>query len=179
MAKAETEDALSEVQRLDILEKQMETNRLMMLVLAILALVGLSVGLTMAVVKIFEPNVTYADSRDIKRIEADLAQVIDAATKFQLDADHYRELLDSSHATAFQRTLLEQERHYQMHLTALKDGMRDLARMVPGSRTWLDMYNEQMDTALRHSRQRQERLETLQTNALPSPIAVPLPRVIN
>ncbi|MBE0483660.1 MAG: hypothetical protein IBX52_09180 [Bacterioplanes sp.] len=179
MAKAEAEESLTEGQRLELLEKQMETNRLMMMVLAVLALIGLSVGLTMAVVKLFEPSVTYADSRDIKRIEADLAQVIEAANQFQLDAERYRELLDSSHATAFQRTLLEQERNYQLHLTALKDGMRDLARMVPGSRTWLDMYNEQMDTALRISRQRQERLEALQTNALPSPTAVPLPRIVN
>lgn len=179
MAKSETEVTLTEGQRLEILEKQMETNRLMMMVLAVLALIGLSVGLTMAVVKLFEPSVTYADSRDIKRIEADLAQVIEAANQFQLDAERYRELLDNSHASAFQRTLLEQERNYQLHLTALKDGMRDLARMVPGSRTWLDMYNEQMDTALRFSRQRQERLEALQTNALPSPTAVPLPRVVN
>lgn len=179
MAKEDAAEALSEAQRLDILEKQMETSRLMMMVLAVLALIGLSVGLTMAVVKVFEPSITYADSRDIKRIEADLADVIEAAKQFQLDADRYRELLDNSHATAFQRTLLEQERNYQLHLTALKDGMRDLARMVPGSRTWLDMYNEQMDTAMRHSRQRQERLEALQTNALPSPTAVPLPRPSN
>ncbi len=52
------------------------------------------------------------------------------------------------------RTLLGQEQSYQQSLAALKNGMRDLADMVPGSRSWLDDYNEEIDKAVNASMQR-------------------------
>jgi hypothetical protein len=81
--------------------------------------------------------------------------------------------LDSSSATAFKGLLLDQEQSYQLHLTALKQGMRDLARMLPGSRTWLEMYDEQMNAAIAQSVARSKQLVALQTYALPIPQAIP------
>ena len=75
-------------------------------------------------------------------------------------------MLDSSSASAFKEILLDQEQTYQMHLTALKQGMRDLAKMLPGSRTWLEMYDEQMDIAIAESQERVAQLVALQTSAL-------------
>src|SRR5690606_31263034 len=39
-------------------------------------------------------------------------------------------------------TLMGQERNFQQSLAALKLGMRDLAGMIPGSRSWLTHYHE-------------------------------------
>jgi hypothetical protein len=40
-------------------------------------------------------------------------------------------------------------------------GMFDLAKMVQGSRTWLDVYNEQLDDAKDLSKLREENLKGL------------------
>ena len=50
--------------------------------------------------------------------------------------------------------LTTQEQDYQGALLSLKTGMRDLANMLPGSRSWLSDYNEALDQALNHSRTR-------------------------
>ncbi|MAG42911.1 MAG: hypothetical protein CMH95_01195, partial [Oceanospirillaceae bacterium] len=75
-------------------------------------------------------------------------------------------IMDTSQASGFKEILLDQEQSYQTHLSALKQGMRDLAKMMPGSRTWLEMYDEQMDIALEESRQRVQKLAAIQTSEL-------------
>ena len=99
-----------------------------------------------------------------KENEALRAQIV----AFEKSLDQYRRIMDTSQATAFKAILLEQEQSYQTHLTALKQGMRDLAKMTPGSRTWLEMYDEQMDFALEESRQRVQELVAIQTSELRS-----------
>ena len=61
--------------------------------------------------------------------------------------------------------MLEQERSYQLHLNALKQGMRDLARMILARAIWLDIYDEQMDSAIEQSKARMNKLASVQTNA--------------
>lgn len=57
------------------------------------------------------------------------------------------------------RTLIGQERNYQQSIAALKTGMRDLAHMVAGSRSWLDYYEEALNQPLADSQARVETLE--------------------
>lgn len=52
-----------------------------------------------------------------------------------------------------------QEQSFQHSLGALKTGMRDLAGMIAGSRSWLADYNEALDKALQESQERQKRLQ--------------------
>lgn len=66
-----------------------------------------------------------------------------------------------SHAATFQKTLIEQEQSYQEFLVAMKVGMFDLAKMVQGSRTWLDVYNEKLDDAQDWSELREKELESI------------------
>lgn len=57
------------------------------------------------------------------------------------------------------KTLIGQERNYQESLSALKVGMRDLARMIAGSRSWLAFYEESLAKPMADS---QARIKALQ-----------------
>ncbi|MEO4046340.1 hypothetical protein AAFN46_04500 [Pseudomonas sp. CAU 1711] len=57
------------------------------------------------------------------------------------------------------RTLIGQERNYQQTLIALKEGMRELAGMTPGSRSWLAFYEESLAKPMADSQARVKALE--------------------
>jgi hypothetical protein len=57
------------------------------------------------------------------------------------------------------RTLIGQERNYQHTLGALKEGMRELAGMTPGSRSWLDFYEESLAKPMADSQARVKALQ--------------------
>lgn len=63
--------------------------------------------------------------------------------------------------------LQEQERAFRVFLRNLKDGMFDLSRMVAGSRTWLDEYNQRIDQLIAESRAREARLGEISSLELP------------
>ena len=157
---------LSEGQRLALLEGTVNTNRNMLIVMVLLALVGISVAITVVVIKFTQPEVVYVSQQDFKAAIERLELVEESMQDTRLGVADTKKILDSSSATAFKEQMLAQEQGYQVHLTALKQGMKDLARMVPGSRTWLDIYNEKMDIALKQSRERQLELEKLQTSRI-------------
>ena len=171
----EEESELTEAQRLAILEETVATNRLLLIIIMVLALVAVSVAVTVGVVKLLEPDITYVDTRVFAKVEGDVALLKEAAVSWDQKVNDMKLVLDSSQATAFKAMMLEQEQSYQLHLNALKNGMRDLARMVPGSRTWLEDYEEQMDEAISQSKARMNKLSRMQTNQLPRMDAVPVP----
>ncbi len=57
------------------------------------------------------------------------------------------------------RTLIGQEHNYQQTLNALKNGMRELADMTPGSRSWLDFYEESLAKPMADSQARVKALQ--------------------
>lgn len=168
MTRHEEDGELSEAQRLTMLEDTVSTNRIMLLIMGILGVVAISVAVTVAVVNLMQPDATYVDTRAFARLEKDVDILKDAAIAQEKNTLRVKEVLDTSNASTFKALMMEQEQSYQRHLTALKQGMRDLARMTPGSRTWLDIYDEQMDQALAESRARMARLERMQTSQLPA-----------
>lgn len=162
----EEEYDLSDGQRLSLLESAVNTNRMMLIVMVLLALVGISVAITVVVIKYTQPQVVYVSEADFKQAVERLGVIEEKMQDWRLSVADTQKILNSSSASAFKQQLLSQEQSYQTHLTALKQGMHDLARMIPGSRTWLDIYNEKMDIALQQSEQREQRLERLQTRNL-------------
>ena len=60
--------------------------------------------------------------------------------------------------------MLEQEQDFQKFLTALQSGTYDLAHMVPGSRTWLDQYSDQINNSIKHSKARTQSLKDLNSS---------------
>ncbi|WP_137971696.1 hypothetical protein [Pseudomonas sp. F(2018)] len=63
------------------------------------------------------------------------------------------------------RTLIGQENNYQQTLTALKEGMRELAGMTPGSRSWLEFYEESLAKPMADSQARVKALQKWSADA--------------
>lgn len=66
---------------------------------------------------------------------------------------------DRDNVRMLARTLIGQEHNYQHTLNALKNGMRELAGMTPGSRSWLDFYEESLAKPMADSQARVKALQ--------------------
>lgn len=75
--------------------------------------------------------------------------------------------LRHSGSTTLKNILIDQEKNFQSFLFVLKAGMRDLSVEIPNGADWYDDYNDQMQTALKRSQQRQELLSILKTGEVP------------
>ena len=167
--KSETQEpeggALSEEERLQLLTTAGKRNRLFILALA-------------------------GDGPRIQALEKQLLQLEQQLAVQQTALSNQEELLASQQASQltgmFERVenpdtiaevskvLQAQERDYQQVMQGLKAGMRDLANMLPGSRSWLADYNEMIDRAELNSRQRREEIQAWSEKAQqPAPAAKP------
>ncbi|MEH6652379.1 MAG: hypothetical protein V7707_20370 [Motiliproteus sp.] len=61
--------------------------------------------------------------------------------------------------SALRTLMIEQEQSYQQFLRALQQGMYDVSRMVKGSRTWFEVYKEDLDLVISDSKSRTELLK--------------------
>ncbi|MGG5870164.1 hypothetical protein [Pseudomonas peli] len=178
--------ALSEEERLQLLTTAGKRNRLF-----ILALAGVLGSLMLASVAM---NIYSAFSAgDEPRIQALEKQVLRLEQQLvvqQTALSNQEEVLASQQASQltgmFERVenpdsiaevskvLQAQERDYQQVMQGLKAGMRDLANMLPGSRSWLAHYEEAIDRAQLNSRQRSEDIQAWSDKAQqPAPAAKP------
>lgn len=166
----------SDEERLAKLEKANRLNRILIFALAMLLFIILSSLATSAVVKMladepppFDPEAFAALQHRAEQLETELNTLKedqkrqDALLKLAATppppvpaaaAPAAPPSQDIAALKLMGRTLLGQEQSYQQSLAALKNGMRDLADMVPGSRSWLDDYNEEIDKAVNASQQR-------------------------
>lgn len=167
MARLDDDDTLTEAQRLTALEETVSTNRLVLLIMAALAVIAVSAAVTLTIVNLIEPDIEHVDKKEFARLERELDILKDAAIDYEKQLTKARELLETSNSSTFKALMLEQEQSHQRYLETLKQGMRDLARMVPGSRTWLEIYNEQLDEVMAASQARAVRLSRIQTSQLP------------
>ncbi|WJN61244.1 hypothetical protein [Pseudomonas sp. SO81] len=87
-----------------------------------------------------------------------MAPPAEAATGDAPAADETRER-DRENVRMLARTLIGQENNYQHTLNALKEGMRELAGMTPGSRSWLDFYEESLAKPMADSQARVKALQ--------------------
>ena len=72
-----------------------------------------------------------------------------------------QEQMESTSNRKLLNIVKEQEAAHQEFLDALRSGMYDLAHMLPGSRTWLEVYGEKVDLAAAHSKSRENDLKKL------------------
>lgn len=157
---SETEQ-LSDEQRISLLEGKVGKNRTVILIVAITMVVILSVSFTLLLLKLLrvdEPYVSNIKFEEQKMVIQTLRTELDkqASALSGLSLTYQQ-----SQVAAFQQTMIEQEQSYQEFLSTLKLGMFDLAKMVQGSRTWLDVYNEKLDDAKDLSKQREKNLKRL------------------
>jgi len=168
----ETEEgAISEEERLQLLTTAGKRNRLF-----ILALAGVLGGLMLVSIGLNIYSALSADETPrIQTLEQQVLKLKQQLAVQQTTLNNQEELLASQQAAQltglFERAenpdsiaevskvLRAQERDYQQVMQGLKAGMRDLANMLPGSRSWLVHYEEAIDRAQLNSRQRSEEIQ--------------------
>ncbi len=176
MAKEEAAEApeLSDSERIALLEKRVGFHRLLVVILGALTLILLSSVITGVIVlnaQISKIEVPAADDtagapatpgqlgKDqlaLKKEQEALAERL-AEIETALASQGTIENIDQVRGMA--KILREQENDYRTVMLSLRAGMRDLSRMVPGSRTWLEEYEERMNRSIEASRQREGRLQ--------------------
>ena len=178
----ESEDGvLSEEERLQLLTRAGQCNRLFLLALGgvLGSLMLLSVGLNLY--GLFSAG----DEPRIQALEQQVQRLEQQLQVQQSTLSNQEELLASQQASQltglFERAenpdsiaqvskvLQAQERDYQQVMQGLKAGMRDLADMLPGSRSWLADYNEMIDRAQLNSRKRSEEIQAWSDKARQPP----------
>ena len=176
MAEEEQDYDLDDGQRLSLLERTVSLNRKVVILSLVVAVCGLSVLSTVGIVSLFSDDVEYATKTEVELIRGENAVLKMQVAAYEESLGQYQDILGNSDAAAFKTLILNQEQSYQQHLTALKQGMRDLAKMLPGSRTWLEMYDEKMDLALAQSAARVQELAAIQTPEPPAPEVISEPK---
>lgn len=162
--------ALTPEQRLDALEGKVGKNRIVLMSVALLLIVTLSASITAFMMYYFGGGSSDSDpansSETTQTLEgqAELLEQYDirlAELSSQLKTLDNR-IANSSNAT-IQRVLIEQEQAKQKFMDTVRSAIYDLAHMVPGSRSWLELYSDQLDEANVKSQQREKALKELQT----------------
>lgn len=154
----------SDSERLTVLEEAAAFQRKLLIGVLILAAITTSIAIALGVVRMIRPPSSYVEAEHFIALKKDVDKVVSTNKRWQGKIDELSLELDNSQAATFKTLMLEQEQSYQLHLSALKNGMKDMAHMVPGSRMWLEIYNEQMDTALAQSNARMRKLASMQTD---------------
>ncbi|WP_372874913.1 hypothetical protein [Pseudomonas sp.] len=180
-------DPISAEQRLELLEKGRRLDRILLFTLATVLTMTLVSWLTIGLLgKSGEPE----DSNGAKQI----LSVQEQATALQkqvaeleqrvVQQEQQLSTLQSSKPAAplssgdnravqqqVAHTLIDQEQSFQHSLGALKNGMRDLAGMIAGSRSWLSDYQEALDKQVGESQARAQRLQQWANDSSDSPAA--------
>lgn len=165
---SENETPLTPEQRLEILEGKVGKNRVVLMFVALILIVTLSASITAFTIYFFgsvssEPG-SNPETNQVLEGQAELLEQYDIRLA-ELNAKLKtldNKLQNSSNAT-IQRVLVEQEQAKQKFMDTVRSAIYDLAHMVPGSRSWLELYSEQLDTATVKSQQREKALKELQT----------------
>lgn len=168
--RSDEQEELSEEQRISMLEKSVTANKVVLLILALTLIVAISVTLTTMIISSMSEDSSLGEQEAFIQMQQELTTLKEQVaaqqaiiSKSEQSYSELKGLLNNSSAPTFQRILLQQEKSYQEYIKSMKSGMYDLAHMVPGSRTWLELYSEQMNTAISHSQQRERELKRLQT----------------
>nr|WP_298113657.1 hypothetical protein [uncultured Pseudomonas sp.] len=171
----ESTEAVSDESRLGVLEKGQKLDRILIFALTAVLVVVLASWLTSGLMSLLseeEPSVSpgqiealQAKSSTLEQQIADLERQLREqkamlATLQNRKTEAAPASVDNSAQTQqLTETLIGQEQSFQESLLALKAGMRDLAGMIAGSRSWLADYNEALDKQLTASRERVKRLQ--------------------
>ena len=173
----ESTEAVSDESRLGILEKGQKLDRILIFALTAVLVVVLASWLTSGLMSLLseeEPIVSPSQIEALQTKDSALEQQI-ADLQRQLSEQKAMlatlqnrkvkpaQVMDSDNSALTQQlteTLSGQEQSFQESLLALKAGMRDLAGMIAGSRSWLADYNEVLDKQLAASRERAKQLQS-------------------
>lgn len=166
-----SEEPLNDSQRIELLENARKLDRLFLMALGGVLLVILASWFTYALLVLSGDDETASSQtvavlqQQVDALDSQVATLKQQLTEQQTTLEQNRSAPgaagtdDPAVAKQVARTLIGQERNFQQSLAALKLGMRDLAGMIPGSRSWLSAYHEALDVPLIDSRARMKELE--------------------
>ncbi|MNQ94353.1 hypothetical protein D3C85_1098680 [compost metagenome] len=174
-------------QRLELLEKGRRLDRILLFILAAVLTMTLASWLTIGLLGWSGEQAENGGAKQILSVQEQTSALQkQLATLEQQVARHDQRLstlqsskpaapLSSGDNRAVQQqvaqTLLSQEQSFQHSLGALKNGMRDLAGMIAGSRSWLSDYQEALDKQVSESQARAQRLQQWANYSSDSPAA--------
>ena len=183
-------EPISAEQRLELLEKGRRLDRILLFILAAVLAMTLASWLTIGLFGLFGQSGEQEEDSGAKQIQSLQEQAAalqkQVAKLEQQVAQHDHQLstlhsskpavpLSSGDNRAVQQqvaqTLIGQEQSFQHSLGALKNGMRDLAGMIAGSRSWLSDYQEALDKQVGESQARAQRLQQWASESSDSPAA--------
>ncbi len=154
-------EPLTEEQRISVLEGKVGKNRTVITIVALTLIVILSVSFTILILKLLRADDGSVSTSRFEEQIVVIQALEDDIKQQQLLIEHLTLTYQKSQVATFQRTLIEQEQSYQAFLSTMKLGMYDLAKMVQGSRTWLDIYNEKIQNAQNLSAAREKELQRI------------------
>ena len=173
----ESQEPLTEEQRIELLEGAVSLHKKVILIIGLIAILlativvtgftVLSIQYSKSPTKSFKEFAVEAktNTKSIKKIEKRIEEISSTATE-AIDT-HEKRITDLDSKVVGDKSVpliksqIEQERDYQEFLVNMKRGMTDMARMVRGSRTWLEIYGERMDSASKASRKRETELDAI------------------
>lgn len=165
-------EPLTEEQRITALEDKVGTNKIVLISMALFLIVAVSVSATFLVVSIFTKE-DALDSETVITLQSKITELegtIEAIKKVTKSSRNdllvLNEKVTNSSNQSLQQIILDQERGHQEFLETLRSGMYDIAHMLPGSRTWLEVYSEKVDKAEIYSKDREKALLKLQKGSI-------------
>lgn len=192
---------LSDAERLQALEKTVKLNRLILLGLAAVVLV-----IVLVTVIVQSVNLMSSDPADeaavqidqlkkqLHSVQGDLSEMQDQLHKQEAQLTQVAQQPAANSAASAKpaqsdpgtveqvsKTLLGQEKDFQQVVQTLQVGMRDLAYMLPGSRSWLELYTESLNKSVATSKLRSNDIQQWAKGQLPvtaaptvKPVAAPV-----
>ncbi len=166
-------EPLTEEQRITALEDKVGSNKILLFSMALFLIIAVSVSSTFFVVSLFGEDAEVGDSETVIALQEkviELEKTVEAMKKVTKTSRNelliLKEKVQNSSNQTLQQIILDQERGHQAFLDTLRSGMYDLAHMLPGSRTWLEVYGEKVDKAEIYSKDREKALLKLQKGTM-------------
>ena len=167
------QEPLTEEQRISALEDKVGTNKIVLIGMTIFLIIGVSVATTFLIVSLLdkgdpavESDIVVAMQERVTELEKNIEDMKKTVKASRSDLLILKEKVENSSNLKLQQILLEQERGHQTFLDTLRSGMYDIAHMIPGSRTWLEVYGEKVDKAEMLSKDREKALLKLQKGTM-------------
>jgi hypothetical protein len=165
---AEEAAPLTEEQRIALLEKSVNTYKLVLLGFGLFLLIFVSVATTAFAVFVVKgsdskktlDNITLLQQQN-EQLKLQWLEHDNKLLALDLQVPELKKQVANSSNASLNALLGEQEKQIQTFLAALRTAAFELAHMVPGSRAWLDIYGAQIDNAIEQSKLRQLKLEQL------------------
>lgn len=188
---AGTPEPLSDAERLQALEKSSTLSRLILYGVAGVVVLMLVVLLAVQVSGLLadDPSKAAAEQisqleKQVKSLKGDISELQGQVQKqgAQLALQQSGNLTgilkpaateDPGTVGQLAKTLQGQENDFQQVILTLQVGMRDLAYMLPGSRTWLEYYTETLNKSLATSKARTLELQQWAKGQAPAAALTP------